>query len=63
MDLQSVLLSEVSQREKENVIWHPLYVGSKGWNGEEGGRRVQDGERMYTCGGFILIFGKTNTVM
>ena len=24
-----------------------------------GGRRVQDGEHMYTCGGFILIFGKT----
>ena len=30
---------------------------------EWGGRRVQDGEHMYTCGGFILIFGKTNTVM
>ena len=27
------------------------------------GRRVQDGEHMYTCGGFILIFGKTNTIM
>ena len=28
---------------------------------EEGGeRRVQDGEHMYTCGGFISIFGKTN---
>ena len=23
----------------------------------------QDGEHMYTCGGFILIFGKTNTIM
>jgi len=23
--------------------------------------RVQDGEHMYTCGGFILIYGKTNT--
>ena len=34
----------------------------EGWNGEGGGRRVQDGEHMYTCGGFILIFGKTNTV-
>ena len=36
---------------------------SLGWNGEGGGRRVQDGEHMYTCGGFILIFGKTNTIM
>ena len=35
----------------------------EGGNGEGGGRRVQDGEHMYTCGGFILIFGKTNTIM
>ena len=34
----------------------------EGWYGERGGRRVQDGEHMYTCGGFILIFGKTNTI-
>ena len=34
----------------------------EGWYGEGGGRRVQDGEHMYTCGGFILIFGKTNTI-
>ena len=35
----------------------------EGWYREGGGRRVQDGEHMYTCGGFILIFGKTNTIM
>ena len=35
----------------------------EGCYGEGGGRRVQDGEHMYTCGGFILIFGKTNTIM
>ena len=29
----------------------------EGWYGEGGGRRVQDGEHMYTCGGFIFIFG------
>ena len=34
----------------------------EGWYGEGGGRRVQDGEYMYTCGRFILIFGKTNTI-
>ena len=27
-----------------------------------GGRRVQDGEHMYTCGRLILIFGKTNII-
>ena len=35
----------------------------EGWYGEGGGRRVQDGEHMYTCGGFILMFGKTNTIL
>ena len=35
----------------------------EGWCGEGGGRWVQDGKHMYTCGGFILIFGKTNTIM
>ena len=35
----------------------------EGWYGEGGGKRVQDGEDMYTCGGFISIFGKTNTIL
>ena len=35
----------------------------EGWYGEGGGKRVQDGEHMYTCGRFIVIFGKTNTIM
>ena len=35
----------------------------EGWYGEGGGRRVQDGEHMYTCSRFILIFGKTNTIL
>ena len=35
----------------------------EGWYGEGGGRRVKDGEYMYTCGGFISIFGKTNTIL
>ena len=26
-------------------------------DGEGGGRRVQGGKHMYTCGGFILMFG------
>ena len=35
----------------------------EGGDGEGGGRRVQDGEHMYTGGGFILIYGKTNTIL
>ena len=34
----------------------------EGQYGEGGGRRVQDGEHVYTCGGFMLIYGKTNTI-
>ena len=33
------------------------------WYGKGGGRRVQDGEHIYTCGRFISIFGKTNTIL
>ena len=35
----------------------------EGWNGEGGGRRVQDGEHVYTGGGFMLMYGKTNTIL
>ena len=41
------------------VHWDDL----EGWYEAGGGRRVQDGEHMYTCGGFILIYGKTNTIL
>ena len=34
-----------------------------GGYGEGGRRRVQDGEHRYTCGGFISIFGKNNTIL
>ena len=33
------------------------------WYGEGGGRGVQDWELMYTRGGFMLMYGKTNTVL
>ena len=29
MDLEIVILSEVSQTQRRNIIWHPLYVESK----------------------------------
>ena len=33
----------------------------EGWDGEGGGRGVQDGEHMYTRGRFKSMYGKTNT--
>ena len=35
----------------------------EGWDGEGRGRRVQDGEHMYTHGGFKSMYGKTNTIL
>ena len=35
----------------------------EGWCGEAGGRGVQDWEHVYTCGGFMLMYGKTNTIL
>ena len=35
----------------------------EGWDGEGDGRRVQDGEHMYTRGGFMSMYGKTNTIL
>ena len=31
--------------------------------GEGGGRGVQDEEHVYTSGGFMLMYGKTNTIL
>ena len=35
----------------------------EGWYGEGGGRGVQDGEHVCTHGGFMLMYGKTNTIL
>ena len=35
----------------------------EGWDGKGYGREVQDGEHMYTHGGFMSMYGKTNTVL
>ena len=35
----------------------------EGWYGEGGERRVQDGEHVYTRGRFMLMYGKTNTIL
>ena len=35
----------------------------EGWYGEGGWRGVWDGDHVYTCGGFMLMYGKTNTIL
>ena len=35
----------------------------QGWHAEGGGRGLQDGEHMYTHGGFKSMYGKINTIL
>ena len=35
----------------------------EGWHREGGGKGVQDGEHVYTCGRFMLMCGKTNAIL
>ena len=35
----------------------------EGWDRERDGRGVQDGEHMYIRGGFMSVYGKTNTIL
>ena len=35
----------------------------EGWDGEEGGSGVQDGEHRYTHGLFMSMYGKTTTIL
>ena len=35
----------------------------EGRDGEGGGRGVQDGEHLYTRGRFMLMYGKTNSIL
>ena len=39
------------------VHWDDL----EGWDGEGGGRGVQDWDHMYTNGGFMSMYGKNTT--
>jgi len=61
------IMYETSRQSRFGARYWMLGAGAlerpRGRVGEGGGRRVQDGECGYTCGGFISIFGKTNTIL
>ena len=43
--------------------WSDLAAAAVFLSREGGGRRVQDGEHVYTWGGFMLMYDKTNTIL
>ena len=61
------IMYETSRQSRFDAWYWMLGAGAlgqpRGKGGEGGGRRVQDGEHMYTVGGFILICGKSNTIL
>ena len=40
-----------------------LWDDPEGWYREGGGRGVQDGEHVYARGRFMLMYGRTNTIL
>jgi len=44
-------------------MWGHLLFNKLDGMGREVGAGVQDGEHMYTHGGFMSMYGKTNTIL
>ena len=61
------IIYETNRQSRFNALDRVLRAGEQddpeGWDREGGGRGVQDGEHMYTCGGFMLMYGKINTIL
>ena len=57
----------MNRQSRFDTGYKMLGAGALGWPREmvQGGRweGVQDGEHVYTCGGFMLMYGKTNTIL
>ena len=67
--IETCILSYVKQISSPGSMHETEYSGlvhwddPEGWNGEGGGRRVQDVEHMYTHGGFMSMFDKTTIIL
>ena len=67
--IETCILSYVKQIASEDLRHDTRCSGlvhwdePEGWDGEVGGTGAQDGEHMYTRGGFMSRYGKTNTIL
>ena len=65
---ETCIISYIKQIASPGSVQDTGCLGLVHWDDPEGGyeegggRRVQDGEHMYACGGFMLMYGKTNTI-
>ena len=69
MALKHVILSYVKRIASPGLMHDTGCSGllhwddPEGWVKEGGGKGVQDGEHMYTRGGFMSMYCKTNTIL
>ena len=62
--IETCKISYVKQIASPGLMHNTGCSGLVRWDDpEEGGRGVQDGEHMYTHGGFMSMYGKTNTIL
>ena len=48
---------------RKRVSSYGVHLGKSAKKKGKVGRGVQDGEHVYTGGGFMLMYGKTNTIL
>ena len=60
-----IIICEMNCQSRFNAGFSGLvhWDDPEGWDGKGGGRRVQDGEHIYTRGGFMSMYGKTTTIL
>ena len=67
--IETCIISYTKRVASPGPMNHTGCLGLVHWDDPEicyregGGRRVQDGEHVYTCGRFMLIYSKTNTIL
>ena len=61
----TIEVTQQQQQQHNNIECLGLvhWDDPEGWYGEERGRGFQDGEHVYTHGGFMFMYGKTNTML
>ena len=59
----AIAFSELTQYHQAILLQLEIFKKTEGWYGEGGGRGVQDWEHVYTRGGFMWMYGKTNTIL
>ena len=57
------VILKILQSRLQQYVNHELSDVQAGFRKGRGTRDHIDGEHAYTCGGFILIYGKTNTIL